>query len=72
VPARTALYQNVPNPFNPVTTIQFDLAQAGHATVGVYDVEGRIVATLLSRSLDAGPYSGTVETTQGLQADSLS
>jgi hypothetical protein len=40
------LGQNVPNPFNPVTTIVFELPREGTAEVGVYDVSGRLVKVL--------------------------
>jgi hypothetical protein len=43
-----ALYQNSPNPFNPATTIRYDVAGAGaHVTLRVYDVAGRVVTTLV-------------------------
>jgi hypothetical protein len=54
VPARTVLHPNVPNPFNPVTTIAFDLAGSGHVSLRVYDVAGRLVRTLLAAKLAAG------------------
>jgi hypothetical protein len=42
------LAQNVPNPFNPATTIRFDVAPGGaRVTLRVFDVEGRLVRTLL-------------------------
>ena len=50
-----ALEQNHPNPFNPTTTIRFTLDAKTHATLRVYDVAGRLVATVLSRELPAGP-----------------
>ena len=54
LPARTALYANVPNPFNPVTTIEFDLARDGHVSLNIYDVAGRLVRTLVNEKLAAG------------------
>lgn len=39
------LAQNYPNPFNPSTTITFAMRTTGHATVTVYDLLGRKVAT---------------------------
>ena len=42
--ARLALHQNVPNPFNPSTTISFTLPEACAATLEIYDVAGRLVA----------------------------
>jgi hypothetical protein len=53
--ARTGLLPNVPNPFNPETTIRFELAEAGHARVAIYDVTGRQVIVLADEQLAAGP-----------------
>ncbi len=41
------LLQNVPNPFNPSTQIAFDLPQRGRVVLRIYDVEGRLVRTLI-------------------------
>ncbi len=51
---QTALYQNVPNPFNPTTKIRFDLAQSGRVQLRIYDVAGRLVRTLLDKEMQAG------------------
>lgn len=42
-----ALYQNYPNPFNPNTSIEFDIAEAGHVTLSIYNVLGGEVATMV-------------------------
>jgi hypothetical protein len=47
VPLVTALEQNVPNPFSPETVIRFSLAERGHVSLKVYDVEGRPVRALV-------------------------
>jgi len=52
-----ALRQNVPNPFNPLTQISFELAQGGQTRLVVYDVAGYQVRSLLDASLAAGPHS---------------
>jgi hypothetical protein len=44
--ARVVLHANHPNPFNPTTTIRFDLTTAATVSVRVYDVHGRAVRTL--------------------------
>jgi hypothetical protein len=54
VPGRTALHQNVPNPFNPVTTIRFDVAHAGRVRLHIYDVAGRRLRTLVDARMGAG------------------
>ena len=56
-PARTALLPNVPNPFNPVTEIRYELAEAGQVSLEIYDVSGRRVATLLAAGRQAGGHS---------------
>jgi hypothetical protein len=43
-----------PNPFNPRTTLRFDLPQAGAARLAVYDLAGRLVRTLVDGSLPQG------------------
>jgi hypothetical protein len=40
------LYQNVPNPFNPVTTIRYDLPASARVQVSIVDVSGRRVRSL--------------------------
>ncbi len=58
VPARpVTLYQNSPNPFNPSTTIRFYLPERVHVTLGVYDVSGRSVATLIDGYRDRGAHA---------------
>jgi endonuclease/exonuclease/phosphatase family metal-dependent hydrolase len=54
--ARTTLHPNVPNPFNPATTLSFDLAQSGRARLDVYDPRGRRLATLIDGDLPAGQH----------------
>jgi flagellar hook assembly protein FlgD len=55
-PLETALAQNVPNPFNPTTTIRFSLAAPGQVTLAVYDVSGRRVRTLVDEYRAADRY----------------
>ena len=54
VPKATALMQNYPNPFNPATTLTFDVSQAGIVAIQVFDVSGRLVATLFNGHKDVG------------------
>ncbi len=54
VPTKVALSQNVPNPFNPSTLIQFAMPARGAADLRVYDVRGSLVRTLVSGELEAG------------------
>ncbi|MCK4680426.1 T9SS type A sorting domain-containing protein, partial [bacterium] len=52
-----ALLQNTPNPFNPSTAIGYLLPSKGHATLAVYDIAGRRVATLVDEMKLAGRHS---------------
>jgi hypothetical protein len=55
VPKNFALYQNVPNPFNPTTMIRYDVpAGGGNVTLNVYDVAGKLVRTLVDGAQAAG------------------
>jgi hypothetical protein len=51
------LSQNRPNPFNPVTTIEFGIEERTRVTVRLYDVRGREVRTLVDEERDPGLYS---------------
>ena len=56
IPAKYELAQNYPNPFNPVTTIRFELKNAGMTKLEVFDITGRHVRTLLNGTVEAGAY----------------
>jgi hypothetical protein len=74
-----ALGANAPNPFNPSTTISFQMAETGHATLTVHDLAGGTVATLWNGlagrgahdvvfdagALPSGLYLYTLDTEQG-------
>lgn len=51
------LKNNYPNPFNPVTSISYELAAAGFTTLKVYDLLGREVASLVNVKQEAGKYT---------------
>lgn len=54
LPESTRLLPAFPNPFNPATTLSFDLATAGQVRLSVYNIAGQKVATLHEGSLAAG------------------
>ncbi len=51
------LQQNYPNPFNPVTKITFSIPAANNVKLVVYDLTGKIVATLMNEYKNIGTYS---------------
>jgi len=57
VPGEYQLYPVYPNPFNPQTTIKFDIAKTSFATVKVYNILGKEIKTLLEKELSPGSYS---------------
>lgn len=56
LPARYHLSQNHPNPFNPVTTIGYDLPRPGHVVLTVYNLLGQPIRTLVDRVQPASSY----------------
>ncbi len=63
IPDGFTLSSNYPNPFNPQTNIEFEMKDAGLATLKVYDMLGREVATLVDEYLVAGKYTATFNAT---------
>jgi len=51
LPAAFRLYPCQPNPFNPATTIRFDLPAAGRVQLRIHDVAGRLVRTLITNEV---------------------
>jgi hypothetical protein len=54
LPHILVLYPNYPNPFNPVTTLRYDLPENDHVNITIYDMLGRQVKTLMDQTQDAG------------------
>jgi len=54
VPTQVRLGSPYPNPFNPSTTIHYDLPKAAHVSLRVYNLQGQLIATLLNDTQPAG------------------
>jgi hypothetical protein len=57
LPATFALHQNIPNPFNPSTTIKYDVPEAVEIRLEIFDMLGRLVRTLVNQRQLAGRYA---------------
>lgn len=57
LPARYELRQNLPNPFNPATNIQFSIVNREWTTLEMFDVSGQSVATLVNEVREPGTYT---------------
>ncbi len=57
-PTEFALHANIPNPFNPQTTIHYEIPDAGaHVNISIYDVAGRLVRELVDEHRATGRWS---------------
>ncbi len=63
LPARFALMQNFPNPFNPSTAINYSIPVRTHVRLDVMNVLGEIVRVLIDENKQAGSYSVPVDMT---------
>ncbi len=72
IPEAFRLNQNFPNPFNPSTTLKFDISKRSITDISVYNLLGQKVATLVSGELSPGTYSEVWNgnTQQGREAGS--
>jgi len=61
LPKTYKLYGNYPNPFNPTTTINYQLPTTSHLTIKVYNLLGKEVATLVDDVKQAGSHSVTFD-----------
>ncbi|MEA3286317.1 MAG: T9SS type A sorting domain-containing protein [Candidatus Marinimicrobia bacterium] len=56
LPNQAVLYQNYPNPFNPNTSIRFNLLEDSNLKLGIYDVQGKLIQTLIQDHFPAGDH----------------
>jgi hypothetical protein len=61
LPTAVVLAQNHPNPFNPRTTIRFALPRAQDVTLRIFDVQGKLVRTLIEGPQTAGAHEAVWE-----------
>jgi hypothetical protein len=71
-PREFVLYSNYPNPFNPTTTLQYDLPEDAHVSIMIFDLMGREIRTLINKQQSAGiksiMWDGTNDLGQPLSA----
>jgi hypothetical protein len=56
IPSAYSLKQNFPNPFNPQTSIDFDIPKRTHVKLNIYDITGKYVTTLVDYEYGSGSY----------------
>jgi len=64
LPTEYGLEQNYPNPFNPTTLIPFSLPESAPVTLTIYDINGKIVKTLIAGQLNAGYHKFEIDATK--------
>lgn len=57
----TSAFRGYPNPFNPQTTITFELSRSSEVRLAVYDMLGREIAVLLDGSLNSGSHNAVFD-----------
>ncbi len=72
IPEKHRLFHNYPNPFNPSTTIPYQLARTGKVELSIYDIHGRLVHTIINKTQSAGIYrvSWDGSNSQGIKVSS--
>lgn|GEM_PF-2751099 len=59
IPGGFSLRQNFPNPFNPATTIRYDVPTHANVEIRIFNTLGQVVRTLVSETMEPGSYSAT-------------
>ncbi len=63
-PAKFALDPAYPNPFNSMTNVGFEISRAGWVNLAVYDLAGRMVASVVEGNVPAGHFNSTLDASQ--------
>ena len=58
-PVTMTMHQNFPNPFNPSTSISFEMHEAGQASLMIYNIKGETITTLAQGTIQPGSYQVT-------------
>ncbi len=66
IPSEYSLKQNYPNPFNPSTKIEFSIPKSAHTNLSVFNVQGKKVATLVNKKLNAGTHKYNFDADSGI------
>jgi len=61
------LHQSYPNPFNPSTTIRYEIPERSFVTIKIYDVLGNEISTLVNEEQPAGTYEVEFNTSSGIR-----
>lgn len=64
IPNNYELQQNYPNPFNPRTTIRFSIPKQSFVKITVYNLNGKIISTLVENVLSTGTYETTFDASE--------
>ena len=56
-PSRKDLMNNYPNPFNPITSITYDVSEKSRVRITIFDLQGREVRTILNEQRSPGRYT---------------
>jgi flagellar hook assembly protein FlgD len=57
VPTAFALEKNYPNPFNPSTTIRYQIPSDANVNLAIYNVQGQLIRSLVAKEQKAGYYN---------------
>lgn len=57
IPNKFSLYHNYPNPFNPVTTISYQIPELLFVNLSIFNINSQLVSTLVNEQVQPGNYS---------------